>query len=116
MKRPFTVFLLLFLVQMLVSPLYAQEAVEDSVAKYMTIGDSLSDQWQHKEAIVAYLKVLKFDPNHYEANWKAGDQYTEFADRLPDDQKLQKETYFEQARKYCEKAIQVNPQGYEGHF
>ncbi len=116
MKRPLSVFLLLFLVQICMNPLFAQEAVEDSVAKYMTLGNSLVDQWQHKEAIAAYQKALKFDPNNYEANWKTGDQYTEFADRLPDDQKVQKETYFEKARQFCEKAIEVNSQGYEGHF
>jgi tetratricopeptide (TPR) repeat protein len=116
MKRPLSVFLLFFLVQMIVFPLYAQEAVEDSVAKYVSLGNSLSNQWKHKEAIAAYQKALKFDPNQYEANWKTGDQYTEYADRLPDDQKIQKETYFEKARQFCEKAIEVNPKGYEGHF
>jgi tetratricopeptide (TPR) repeat protein len=116
MKRALSVFLLLFLVQIYMYPLLAQEAAEDSVAKYLALGNSLSDQWQHKEAIAAYQKALKFDPDNYEANWKTGDQYTEYANRLPDDQKIQKETYFEKARQFCEKAIEVNPQGYEGHF
>ncbi len=99
-----------------VIPLLAQENIADSVAYYMALGDSLSAKWDHKGATAAYLKVLKFDPNNYEACWKAGDQYTDLADKLPKKQKDQKEIYFNEAKKLCEKAIKLNPKGYEGHF
>lgn len=95
-------------------PVFAQESVADSVAKYMAIGDALADKWDHEGAAKAYLTVLRFDPNHYEACWKAGDQYTEIADRL--DVKHEKEAYFIQAKTLCERAIKINHQGYEGHF
>lgn len=97
-------------------PVLAQEGVADSVAKYMALGDALADKWDHKEAAIAYSKVVKFDPENYEALWKLGDEYTELSDKLPDKDKSQKESYFEQARKHCERAIEVNPDGWEGHF
>ncbi len=92
----------------------AQEGVPDSVAKYLALGDRLSDAWDHQGAADAYLTVISYDPEHYEALWKAGDQYTEIADRI--EMKHQKESYFTQARKLCEKAVEVHPDGWEGHF
>jgi tetratricopeptide (TPR) repeat protein len=98
----------------MVASVSAQVSIADSAAKYMALGDKLADAWDHEGALVAYLKVLEFDSEHYDANWKAGDQYTEIADRL--DNKTIKESYFEKGREYCEKAIEVNPEGYEGYF
>jgi len=109
-------FICFVLLCFLASPVLAQEGVADSVAKYMTLGKSLADQWDHQGATIAYLKVLKFDSTNYEAAWRAGDHYTELADALPEEQKSQKEAYFEQARKYCQKAIAINPDGWEGHL
>ena len=108
--------LLLFssvLVWLVAVPLFAQDA---DVATLMAKGDSLSDLWDHEGAAVAYMNALKMDPTNYETLWKAGDEYTEIADDLPKDQKKQKEIYFEKARELCDRAIESNPDGYEGHF
>ena len=95
-------------------PLFAQVGIADSVVKYITLGDALSAKRDHEGASNAYLTAINFDPNNYEAHYKAGDEYTEIADRL--DLKHQKESYFVQARTLCEKAIEINPDGWEGHF
>ena len=95
-------------------PVLAQEGIADSAAKYLAIGDDLAARWDYNGAADAYLTVINFDPNNYEAHWKAGDQYTEIADRF--DVKHQKESYFGQARVLCERAIKINPKGHEGHF
>jgi FimV-like protein len=95
-------------------PALAQEGIADSISKYMTLGDALADEWDHEGAADAYLTVLGLDPDNYEACWKAGDQYTEIADRL--DIKHQKESYFMQGSTLCEKAIKIHPEGWEGHF
>jgi tetratricopeptide (TPR) repeat protein len=95
-------------------PILAQEGIADSVAKYMALGDELADKWDHQGAANAYLEVLKYDPDNYRALWKAGDEYTEIADKS--DVKHQKESMFSQAKTLCEKAIAVNPDGWEGHF
>ncbi|MCJ7813366.1 hypothetical protein MUP95_08645 [bacterium] len=97
-------------------PLLAQISVAVSVAKYMAKGEALAAQYNHSGAATAYIAVVRFDPNNYEAAWKAGDQLTEYADRLPDKEKSQKEAYFQQSRSWCEQAIAINPQGWEGHF
>ena len=96
------------------SSVLAQESAVDSVAKYMALGDDLADDWDHDGALAAYMKALEYGPNNYDAAWKAGDQYTEVADRV--EHKHLKESYFEQARQLCEKATQLNPDGSEGHF
>jgi tetratricopeptide (TPR) repeat protein len=82
----------------------------------LSLGDSLADKWDHQGAMNAYLKALEFNPNSYEAAWKAGDETTEYANKLPAGQKAAKEAAFEKARQYCMKAIAVNPKGDEGHF
>ncbi|MCK4823540.1 hypothetical protein KA005_47755 [bacterium] len=99
-----------------VFPLLAQTANQDPVSKLIAEGDVFADEWKHEDAAIAYTKALKIDPDNYEANWKAGDQYTEIADRLPEKEKRQKEIYFKMAKEFCEEALKVNPDGWEAHF
>jgi tetratricopeptide (TPR) repeat protein len=106
----------IFLCCLFALPLFGQSSSADSAAHYIRKGDALKDDWDHEGATIAYMTAIKFDPESYEANWKAGDQYTEIADRLPDDQKRQKEVYFTKARELCEKAIVINPDGWEAHL
>lgn len=92
-------------------------AQEESVVlnPEIALGDSLDDLGDHEGALQAYLSVLQSDSLNYAALWKTGDQYTEVAKELPDKDKEGKETKFDLARQYCEKAIEVNPEGWEGH-
>jgi tetratricopeptide (TPR) repeat protein len=89
---------------------------QNTVAETMAIGDSLKDKWDHAGAAAAYMKVLEVEPNNYEALWKAGDQITEVADKLPAKEKAQKKIEFLKAADLCKKAVRVNPKGWEGHF
>jgi len=100
------------LVLAVMTPLLAQDV---DVPALMAQGDAASDQSDYENAAVAYIKVLKIDPVNYEAHWKAGDMYTELADQLSEKQKDQKEAFFIKAEEYCLKAVEVNPQGWEGH-
>jgi len=93
-----------------------QEAGPPTVYDLIAKGDALRDQGDHEMATLAYLDAFDIDSTNYEAAWKAGDQYTDFAKQIPDNEKMNKEIYFEAAKEMCEKAIQINPQGYEGHF
>ena len=102
------------LICLFASSLYAGVSIPDSVAKYMEIGDKYADKFEHKMAAFAYEKVLKYDPNNYEALWKAGDERTELADKLED--KKVKQWNFERGAEHCQKAVTVNPDGWEGHF
>lgn len=98
-----------------VFPVWGQ-GVNPEVASAMAVADSLSDLWDHQGAAAAYEKVLEMVPDYYEALWKAGDQYTEVADKLPEKAKDEKELFFEKAKNLLDKAIEVNPDGWEGHF
>ncbi|HHS13344.1 MAG TPA: hypothetical protein ENN03_06195 [bacterium] len=98
-----------------VFPVWSQEASPE-IAELMSKAHSLAEKWDHEGSAEVFMKVLDLDPDNYEALWNAGDQYTDWADRLPDNQKEKKEEIFEKARMLCEKAIEVNPDGWEGHF
>jgi tetratricopeptide (TPR) repeat protein len=104
--------LLLVLAGLAAIPALAQKSAAEAIA----LGDSLKDKWDHAGAAAAYGKALALDPNSYEANWKAGDQLTEVADKLPAKEKALKEADFLKASELCKKAIAVNPKGYEGHL
>ena len=86
-----------------------------SVEQCIAIGDSLADLGEHDAALKAFLNVLDQDSMNYDANWKAGDQFTEVAKNLPSNEKEAKEDQFDLARQCCEKAIEINPDGWEGH-
>jgi len=88
----------------------------EDVAALIAKGDSLAAKWNHEMAAISYMNALKLDPNNYEAAWKAGDETTEFANSLSNDQKARKESLFAKAVELCQKATELNPDGWEGHF
>jgi len=88
----------------------------ENINALMAKGDSLADAWNHEMAAMTYMEVLKLDPSNYEATWKAGSETTDFADNLPEDQKERKEALFGKAVTLCEKATELNPEDWQGHF
>jgi tetratricopeptide (TPR) repeat protein len=95
---------------------FAQKAAEEPFDRAMALGDSLAKKWDHAGAAAAYEKALEINPSSYRAAWKAGDETTEFANKLPAKDKAGKEAAFEKARQLCVRAIQIDRQEYEGHF
>jgi tetratricopeptide (TPR) repeat protein len=95
---------------------FGQKAGGGTFEKAMALGDSLEKKWDHAGSAAAYLKALEINPASYEAAWRAGDQTTEFANKLPAKDKAGKEAAFEKARQLCTKAITIDRKGYEGHF
>ena len=104
----------LMFILMLSSLFYSVSICQE--ADLMAQADSLAAVWNHQAAADMYLQIIAQDSTNYEALWKAGEQITEVANQLPEKQKDEKEAYFEQARELCEKAILVNPDGWQGHF
>ncbi|HDQ44855.1 MAG TPA: hypothetical protein ENN17_05045 [bacterium] len=88
----------------------------ESIEQQLALGDSLKAVWDHAGAAEAYLKVIERDSGHYEALWNAADELTEMANALPEDEKDKKEELFARSRALAERAIEVNPDGWEGHF
>ena len=84
-------------------------------ASLMAEADALSASWKHQEAAAKYLEAAAIDSNNYDAYWKAADELTKLADNLPGEKKDLKESTFQQASDLCDKAIAVNPNGWEGH-
>jgi tetratricopeptide (TPR) repeat protein len=87
-----------------------------SIESCLSLGDSLKDKWDHDGAAKAYLEAVGLDSNHYIALWNAADEVTEMANALPETEKDQKEELFARANALATRAIEVNPDGWEGHF
>ena len=88
----------------------------DPVEDLMILGDSLKTVWDHQGAADAYQKVLAIQPENYVALWNAADEVTEVANALPAKEKEKKEELFAIAKGFSDRAIVVNPDGWEGHF
>jgi tetratricopeptide (TPR) repeat protein len=108
--------LILFYLSVFAMSVFAQKEAASPFDQAMALGDSLADKWDHAGASASYLKALEINPNSYEAAWKAGDETTEFANKLPAKDEAGKEAAFDMARQLCEKAILIDRKGYEGHF
>ncbi len=65
-------------------------------------------------AYETYRQVLKVNPNHYYALWKASELCSRVGNRQPTKEK--KQEFFETGKRYAEKAIKVNPNGADGYF
>ena len=76
-------------------------------------GDDYYDKWEHRNALIEYLKVLKIDSTDYEILWKVSRAYTDLGEKI--DKKV-RESYYQQAMDFAEKAVCANPEGVEGHF
>ncbi|NQT25159.1 hypothetical protein HQ585_07385 [candidate division KSB1 bacterium] len=88
----------------------------DTPCANIVLGDSLSEKWDHEGAAKAYLKAIEEDSTNYEAFWKAADEVTEVANDISDKEKDKKEELYAKADALCDKAIAVDPYGWEGHF
>jgi len=95
---------------------FGQKTETGPFEKAMALGDSLEKKWDHAGSAAAYLQALEINPASYEAAWKAGDQTTETAKKLPAKDKAGKEAAFEKARQLCVNAIAIDRKGYEAHF
>ncbi|KPJ58465.1 MAG: hypothetical protein AMJ42_03225 [Deltaproteobacteria bacterium DG_8] len=88
----------------------------------MREGDSLWEERRDVEkaraSIDSYKKVLEIDKDNYEAYWKISRSYFYLGDLLPEIKEMRnqhKEIGIEGMR-YAERAIELNPQGIEGHY
>jgi len=110
MKRAMLSFILCFAV------MFSASLFADSHEATLALADSLRDAWDHEGAAEAYLKILEKDSTNYEVLWKAADEITEVANKVPEKEKEKKEELFAQANALCDRAIAVDPYGWEGHF
>lgn len=117
MKRNTILILAFFCGTMVVLPLGAMDT-----APLMHEGDLLwaerADPDKARASIATYIKVLAVDPDHYGACWKIARSYFYLGDRLPETKEL-KDSHKELGElgmSYAKRALQVNPEGIEGHY
>lgn len=88
----------------------------------MREGDALWGQREKvekaKASIDSYKRVLEVDANSYEACWKIARAYFYLGDLLPETKEMrdQHKKMGVEGMKYAKRALQLNPQGIEGHY
>jgi tetratricopeptide (TPR) repeat protein len=93
--------------------------------------DQVEEYWQNAEelyeshhlapdrfeqALKWYEKAVALRQNDYELLWELSKRYQIYGQTLGDDQKKQKLTAWKKGLEYGERAVEVNPNGKEGHF
>ncbi|MBT8419960.1 MAG: hypothetical protein KJO08_03770 [Gammaproteobacteria bacterium] len=97
-----------------VLPMAVSQAI--SLDEWIELGNARKAEWDHQGALAAYQQVLAIDSAHYFALWNVADETTELAHALPDQEKHRKEALFAFANELCDRAIVIEPDGWEGHF
>jgi tetratricopeptide (TPR) repeat protein len=69
-----------------------------------------------EEAIALYEKALALRPNQYELLWKLSQMLQVYGQSLGDERKEQKIAAWEKGVVYGKRAVEVRPDGKEGHF
>lgn len=71
-----------------------------------------------EKTLQKYLEILSIDSLHYDALWKISQSYVSIGERLPattDEQKKRRLQTYEEALRYAEKAINVDPNKAAGY-
>lgn len=83
-------------------------------SSYVAQGDEAYAAFQNEKALQFYQKAVQEDSTNYEALWKLARAYVDVGERLKDKDK--RSEYYKASEKYARKAVQVNPNGAEGHL
>lgn len=119
MKRVYLSALRVVVITVLIhsSPVHSQ-----TPAGLMDEADSLWTQRKEaakvEAAIALYKKVLELDAGNYDACWKIARGYFSLGNRLPgsDEMREYREKVGEQGMHYAKRALEIEPQGLEGHY
>ena len=96
--------------------------LSQDVSVLMREGDALwekrGDIEKAKASLNSYKKVLEIDENNYEAYWKIARTYFYLGDLLPETKEMrdQHKEMGEEGMRYAKKALELKPQGIEGHY
>ena len=67
-------------------------------------------------AIMMYEQAIEKAPNDYDALWKVSRMCQVYGQTLPEDQRKRKISVWKKGQDYGKRAVEVNPDGKEGHF
>ena len=75
---------------------------------------ALVNSFKDSEALAVYQDILKAVPNHYLALWQATVLSVKIGSRYSDE--TRKSAYFDAARQYADRALQLRPEGGESNY
>ncbi len=75
---------------------------------------SLANDFKDSEALAVYQEVLKTNPNHYLALWRAAVLSVKIGSRYSDE--TRKAAYFDAGRHYADQALLLRPEGGESNY
>ncbi len=109
-------FCFLFLPLIRAFPVLADEAddyIEKGKALYRTYHLVTG---RYDEAIAAYEKALALRPEDYGILWRLSEMHESYGETLGDNEKPLKIHMWSKGTEYGRRAVEVNPEGKEGHF
>lgn len=75
---------------------------------------TLANSFKDSEALALYQEILKSAPTHYLALWQAAVLSVKIGGRYSDE--TRKAAYFDAARQYADRALQLRPEGGESNY
>lgn len=109
------IFLSALVMMVLTTSLFGQ-ANGDQVADLMASASRLREANNEALAITKYEAALKLNPENYEALHSVSLLYSRVGNRFSESDQELKTEYFNKAKDYAEKAIQLNPTDAEGQY
>jgi tetratricopeptide (TPR) repeat protein len=98
----------------LASAIPVLSAGAQTAAEWISKGDAAYTARNASDAVAAYEKALAADPNNYDALWRVSRSETDLASYEPNSD--QRTAMFKTAQDEAAHAVQVNPNGADGHF
>jgi tetratricopeptide (TPR) repeat protein len=97
----------LFLILILCNLSFCQNSYKD----FCILGDNDFIKMEYENAKRNYMKGLELNSNDYDLNWKLARLLVNFGEVPGNERK----DYFEEAKKYAEKSVMINPNKNEGY-
>lgn len=89
-------------------------AIAQGAAEHIALGDRARAAMDAPAALRHYEAAIKAEPNNYEALWKATGEAVDVGEFNPDAK--ERDRLYSQAELYARRAVDANPNGWEGHF
>jgi len=103
-------FILIFLLIFISQNSFAQD-----IDELIEQGDQYYKKWENEKALDVFLKAYQIDEDNYEVVWRLSRAYSDLGEKMEDDKDKKKE-YYRRAVKFGRRAVELNPDHYEGHL
>ena len=94
----------------------AANLLAQDAAGHIAAGDASRCRRNSQEALAHYRAALAIDSLNYEANWKASRVLADIGKMMPNAQRAQRDTVYQEARALAERSVRVNADGADGHY